>query len=146
MSAMEAAPLILLVEDNADHAELTLRSLAQDATASAVWWIRDAEEALDFLYGRGRYTDGCRRPALILLDVNLPRVGGTELLRRIKADEVLRSIPVVMLSTSEQTADVRASYAAGANSFVTKPVRFTEFGDKIRSVKAYWMSTNVLPV
>jgi CheY-like chemotaxis protein len=109
--------------------------------------VKDGEEALDFLYRRGRYADPTTapRPELILLDIQLPKVDGHEVLRRIKADEVLRAIPVVMLTTSEREDEVCQSYKVGANSFVSKPVRFADFVEKVRSVKLYWALTSLLP-
>jgi CheY-like chemotaxis protein len=138
---------ILLVEDNPDHAELTIRALKDGNMLNEIVWVKDGEEALDFLYRRGRFSDQTRelRPGLILLDIKLPKVDGHEVLRRIKSDEEFRSIPVVMLTTSEREDEVAASYQAGANSFVSKPVRFTEFAAKVRSVKLYWVLTNLLP-
>lgn len=136
---------ILLVEDNADHAELTLRALKNGNMLNEVFWVKDGEEALDFLYRRGRYADPARalRPDLILLDIKLPKVDGHEVLRTIKNDEKLRTIPVVMLTTSGETNDVNESYRAGVNSFVTKPVSFREFVETVKSVKLYWVLTNI---
>jgi CheY-like chemotaxis protein len=135
---------ILLVEDNQDHAELTLKALQN---GNQVFWVKDGQEALDFLQRRNRWADAhnAPRPGLILLDINLPKVGGHEVLKRIKADETLRSIPVVMLTTSDRDEEVAASYRAGVNSFVTKPVRFSDFVERIKSVKGYWVLTNRLP-
>jgi CheY-like chemotaxis protein len=145
---MAEKPLsILLVEDNQDHAELTLKALKNGSAAHEVYWVKDGEEALDFLQRRGRWADASTapRPALVLLDVNLPKVGGHEVLRRIKADDGLRAIPVVMLTTSDREEEVAASYRMGVNSFVTKPVKFTDFVERIKSVKGYWVTTNRLP-
>jgi len=138
---------ILLVEDNPDHAELTLKALKDGNLLNAICWVKDGEEALDFLYRRGRYADPTTapRPELILLDIRLPKVDGHEVLRRIKADEALRAIPVVMLTTSEREDEICQSYKAGANSFVSKPVRFADFVEKVRSVKLYWVLTSLLP-
>lgn len=135
---------ILLVEDNQDHAELTLKALQN---GNQVFWVKDGEEALDFLQRKNRWggANVAPRPGLILLDINLPKVGGHEVLKRIKADESLRSIPVVMLTTSDRDEEVAASYRAGVNSFVTKPVRFSEFVERIKNVKGYWVLTNRLP-
>ena len=135
---------ILLVEDNQDHAELTLKALQN---GNQIFWVKDGEEALDFLHRKNRWagTNAAPRPGLILLDINLPKVGGHEVLKRIKADETLRSIPVVMLTTSDRDEEVAASYRAGVNSFVTKPVRFSEFVERIKNVKGYWLLTNRLP-
>jgi two-component system response regulator len=138
---------ILLVEDNPDHAELTLKALENGNLMNRVFWVKDGEEALDFLQRRKRWADAAAapRPGLILLDIKLPKLDGHEVLRRIKSDDDLRSIPVVMLTTSDRDDEVAASYKSGANSFVTKPVRFAEFVERIRSVKLYWMLTNRLP-
>ncbi|MDO8476669.1 MAG: response regulator [Candidatus Rokubacteria bacterium] len=138
---------ILLVEDNPDHAELTLKALKDGNLLNEIFWVKDGEEALDFLYRRGRYADPTTapRPELILLDIRLPKVDGHEVLRRIKTDEALRAIPVVMLTTSEREDEICQSYQAGANSFVSKPVRFADFVEKVRSLKLYWVLTNLLP-
>jgi CheY-like chemotaxis protein len=134
---------ILLVEDNQDHAELTLKALQN---GNHIFWVKDGEEALEFLQRRNRWAgNAAPRPGLILLDINLPKVAGHEVLKRIKADESLRSIPVVMLTTSDRDEDVVASYRAGVNSFVTKPVRFSDFVERLKNVKGYWLLTNRLP-
>ncbi len=138
---------ILLVEDNSDHAELTLKVLKDGNLLNEIFWVKDGEEALDFLYRRGRYADATSapRPEVILLDIRLPKADGHEVLRRIKTDEALRAIPVVMLTTSEREDEICQSYQAGANSFVSKPVRFADFVEKVRSLKLYWVLTNLLP-
>jgi CheY-like chemotaxis protein len=143
----ERAVSILLVEDNQDHAELTLKALRNGPMTNEVFWVKDGQEALDFLQQKGRWADSSAapRPGLVLLDVNLPKVGGHEVLRRIKADEGLKAIPVVMLTTSDREEEVAASYLAGVNSFVTKPVPFKDFVERIKSVKGYWVITNRLP-
>jgi two-component system, response regulator len=138
---------ILLVEDNPDHAELTLRALEDAGTRRRVIWVKDGEEALDYLHRRRGYADpaAAPRPDLILLDLKLTKVGGTEVLSRIKAEEELQTIPVVMLTTSEREHEVTDSYRAGVNSFVTKPVRFNEFVEQVRTIATYWFSTNRTP-
>jgi len=133
-----------LIEDNPDHAELTQRALADGGTASRVRWVRDGAEALDYLGRRGRWATA-PRPGLILLDRRLPTIGGDEVLRRIKADPTLRSIPVVMLTTTDRPEEVRQAYEAGVNSFVTKPVRFQDFVERVRQIQRYWVLTNQLP-
>ena len=145
--ADERAVSILLVEDNQDHAELTLKALRNGPSTNEVFWVKDGQEALDFLQQKGRWANGSAapRPGLVLLDVNLPKVGGHEVLRRIKADEGLKAIPVIMLTTSDREEEVAASYLAGVNSFVTKPVHFKDFVERIKSVKGYWIVTNRLP-
>lgn len=138
---------ILLVEDNPDHAELTLRALREGNLLNELFWVKSGEEALDFLQRRGPYGNGASapRPGLVLLDIKLPKVDGLEVLRRIKGDAELRSIPVVMLTTSEEDHEVTESYKTGANSFVSKPVRFADFVEKIKALKLYWVVTNRLP-
>ena len=138
---------ILLVEDNPDHAELTLKALENGNMLNGVFWVKDGEEALDFLLHRRRWAAAAAapRPGLILLDVKLPKLDGYEVLRRVKGDDSLRTIPVVMLTTSDRDDEVAASYRAGANSFVTKPVKFSEFVERIKTVKLYWLLTNQLP-
>jgi CheY-like chemotaxis protein len=140
-------PNILLVEDNPDHAELTVRALRDGNMLNEVFWVKDGEEALDFLHRRGRYENGAGvpRPGLVLLDIKLPKVDGHEVLRQIKSDQALRHIPVVMLTTSEREDEVAEAYRAGANSFVSKPVRFADFVQKVKSVQLYWVLTNLLP-
>jgi two-component system, response regulator len=137
---------ILLVEDNPDHAHLTIRALRDGDLLNDIHWVKDGAEALDYLYRRGRYADPATapRPGLILLDIKLPKQDGHDVLRRIKSDEELRVIPVVMLTTSTRDDEVSAAYQTGANSFVAKPVNFTEFMEKVRTVKLYWILTNVL--
>jgi CheY-like chemotaxis protein len=138
---------ILLVEDNRDHADLTRRALKEGNLLNEIFWVKDGEEALDFLYRRGRYTEpaAAPRPGLILLDIKLPKLGGHEVLRQIKNDRELRTIPVVILTTSDRDEEVRASYLGGANSYVCKPVKFAEFVAQVKSLKLYWVLTNTLP-
>jgi CheY-like chemotaxis protein len=137
---------ILLVEDNPDHAALTLRALKDGMVLNDIVWVKDGEEALDFLFRRGQHADELTpRPGLILLDIHLPKVNGHEVLRQIKSDAALRTIPVVMLTTSARADEISASYGAGVNSFVSKPVKFNEFVETVRSVKLYWTLTSMLP-
>jgi CheY-like chemotaxis protein len=138
---------ILLVEDNEDHAELTLKALENGNLLNKVYWVKDGEEALDFLQHRKQYADLAEapRPGLVLLDIKLPKIDGHEVLRRIKGDEDLKTIPIVMLSTSDRKEEVESCYRAGANGFVTKPVKFAAFVECIKAVKLYWMIANRLP-
>lgn len=135
---------VLLVEDNPDHAELTQRALADGRLTNAVVWVKDGAEALDYLFRRKQYV-GAARPGLILLDLKLPKVDGVKVLRQIKDDPELASIPVVMLTTSAHDEEIRACYDAGANSFVTKPMQFGEFVQKVAAIRLYWTLTNRLP-
>jgi two-component system, response regulator len=135
---------ILLVEDNPDHAVFTIKALRADDVKARVVWAKDGQEALDFL-ARGLEVDDEDRPELILLDVQLPKVGGHEVLRRVKDDARMRAIPVIMLSTSDRTEDLVASYRAGANSYVTKPVSFDSYVERLQALKGYWLAVNELP-
>ena len=138
---------ILLVEDNADHAALTMRALRDGNMLNEIFWVKDGQEAVDFLDRAGRYAAPAPppRPGLILLDIRLPKLDGHEVLRHIKSDPVLRSIPVVMLTTSERDDEINACYDAGVNSYVSKPVKFAEFVQTIKSLKLYWIMVNHLP-
>ncbi len=136
---------ILLVEDNPDHAELTLRALKDGNMLNGVFWVKDGAEALEFLFHSGRYAapGSAARPGLILLDLHLPKVDGHEVLRRVKTDPDLHTIPVVMLTTSAQDDEVSRCYKAGANSYVCKPVTFGDFVASVKTVKLYWVLTNL---
>jgi len=138
---------ILLVEDNPDHAILTKKVLEKNNVANRVHVVEDGEEALDFLYHKGQYSNGDEspRPGLILLDVNLPKLDGFEVLKRLKSDPDYKSIPVVMLTTSSRDEEVVKSYAEGANSYVAKPVKFEEFTEKVKNIGLYWGLINCLP-
>ena len=138
---------ILLVEDNPDHAEVTRKALAGDRAVRHVYWVKDGEQALDFLHHREQWADpeNAPRPGLILLDIHLPKINGHDVLRHIKADPALCEIPVVMLTTSDRQDEIAATYRAGANSFVTKPVKFAEFVEQVRSLRRYWTGTSQIP-
>lgn len=138
---------ILLVEDNPDHVLIIKRGLEVNNVVNEVKVTEDGQEALDYLYHRGRYADPqtAPRPGLILLDIKLPKVDGIEVLQRIKRDPSLKAIPVVMLTSSEQEVDIAKSYLEGANSYITKPIQFTEFVEKIKELELYWMLVNKLP-
>jgi two-component system, response regulator len=139
----ERAVQVLLVEDSDSDAELTRRALAEWRFSGGVALARDGEEALAFLFGpqaaAGGRSDGLR---LVLLDLKLPRIGGFEVLRRIRADERTRHIPVVVLTSSDRDQDVQRAYALGANSFVSKPVGHEQFETTLRAVGIYWLSVN----
>src|SRR6185437_3592054 len=132
---------ILLVEDNPDDAELTLRVLSERKLANNLVWVRNGADALDFLFRRGAYAGRPDRetPRLILLDLNLPKVSGIEVLARIKSDPATHKLPVVVLSSSTQDKDVLASYDLGVNSYVSKPVRFEEFARVVGELGMYWL-------
>jgi CheY-like chemotaxis protein len=138
---------ILLVEDNPQHVELTLRALRKHNLANNVLVAKDGAEALDFIFATGAYSQ--RRiengPKVILLDLKLPRVDGLEVLRRIKSDERTKAIPVVVVTTSEQEQDVVESYKLGANSYIVKPVSFEKFVEAVSELGFYWMLLNKPP-
>ena len=138
---------ILLVEDNPDHAQFTLKALADHKAVGRTFWVKDGQEALDYLHRRNQWADAARspRPGLILLDINLPKLSGHEVLRDIKSSVALRSIPVVMLTTSDRPEEVVATYRAGANSYVKKPVKFGQYIEHIKLLKDYWTLTSLLP-
>ena len=138
---------ILLVEDNPDHAQFTLKALADDKSVGRTFWVKDGQQALDYLHRQNQWTDPATspRPGLILLDINLPKVSGHEVLRAIKSSAALRSIPVVMLTTSVDSSEVLATYRAGANSYVTKPLKFGLYREQMRVVKDYWTTISAPP-
>ena len=136
--------VILLVEDEEAHAALTRRAIRKAGNANQVDVVGDGEKALDYLYNRKAYADQDRypRPGLILLDLNLPGISGIEVLKTIKSDPSLRSIPVVVLTTSERDDDIRQCYMNHANSYLTKPVGCGDFEEKIKSLDYYWLILN----
>lgn len=138
---------ILLVEDSSSDEELTLRALRKSNVANRVVVTRDGAEALDYLFARGAFADRDPRdvPQLILLDLNLPKIGGLEVLRRIRADERTKLLPVVILTSSSEDKDLLVGYASGANSYVVKPVDFTQFADAVRQLGMFWLVINQPP-
>ena len=135
---------ILLVEDNPAEARLVQEALKEGRVAAKLFWAKDGLEALDFLYQRGQYANALR-PDLILLDLNLPRLNGKEVLQQVKQDPALLNIPIVMLSTSSARQDVQDAYAAHANSFMTKPADFDKFMEMVKLIDAYWLGGVALP-
>jgi CheY-like chemotaxis protein len=137
---------LLLVEDNPNDVELTLTALKEAKLANEVVVTNDGEQALDFLYRRGRHSGrNGRQPAVILLDLKMPKVDGHEVLRQIRADPELRLIPVVMLTSSREEKDLYESYDKGANSYVVKPVDFEEFITAISKLGVFWALLNEPP-
>ena len=138
---------ILLVEDNPTDAELTTRALKRKNLANRLVWVKDGEEALDFIYAKGNFNDRDPEdlPKLILLDLRMPKVDGLEVLKKIKADERTCRIPVVVLTSSQEDRDVVESYKLGVNSYVSKPVEFDEFIDAVSTLGLYWMLINKPP-
>ena len=139
--------IILLVEDNPSDVALTQRALAKSHIANELVIAEDGQEALDFIYHRGKYEDTQKypRPGLILLDIHLAKLNGFEVLETLKKDLDVKSIPIIMLTTSSRDEEIAKSYAGGANSYVTKPVDFEEFVKKIKYMKLYWTIVNSLP-
>jgi two-component system, response regulator len=137
---------ILLVEDNPHDAEITLRALKRANFANHVQWLKDGEEALDFLFSEGPFEDRpTPRPRVMLLDIKMPKIDGIEVLKRIKADSRTRSIPVVMLTSSKEESDVVRSYDLGVNSYLVKPVDFQRFSEEVTRVGYYWVAMNQMP-
>jgi two-component system response regulator len=135
---------ILLVEDNPDDVELTRIAFAESKIANRLVVVSDGAEALDFLFARGQYADRQDQPlpSIVLLDLNLPKVDGREVLQAIRADERTRNLPVVVLTTSAEPFDVEASYALGVNSYIQKPVDFERFVWAVKQVGLYWLVLN----
>jgi len=138
---------ILLVEDEEAHAELTKRSIRKAGNANRIDIVFDGEKAINYLYNHGEYADKTKysRPGLILLDIKLPGIDGIQVLKKIKEDPALKRIPVIMLTTSKREEDIVQSYNNHANSYLTKPVGFKEFEDKIRQLDFYWLLINEPP-
>jgi len=139
--------VILLVEDNPDDEALTLRALKKNNILNEVVVARDGEEALDYLFGTGKYDgrDTSIQPQLILLDLQLPKLSGLEVLKRLRADQRTKLQPVVILTTSSEEADVIASYENGANSYTRKPVDFNQFIEAVKQLALYWLVLNEAP-
>jgi CheY-like chemotaxis protein len=138
---------ILLVEDNADDVELTLRALKRQNILNEVTVVTDGQQALDYLFGAGQYAgrDTTCLPTVVLLDLKLPRVGGLDVLKRIRAEASTKLLPVVILTSSKEERDLVEGYALGANSYVRKPVDFVEFAEAARILGVYWLMLNQSP-
>lgn len=137
---------ILLIDDNPDDVELTLRAFERCHVANQIVVMEDGEKALDYLHCAGPYAERAPDlPEVVLLDLNLPRIDGHEVLRRIRADERTRRLPVVILTSSQEARDLVLAYDRGANSFVRKPVAFEEFVESARQLGLYWLVLNQTP-
>ena len=136
--------LILIVEDNPDHLELTVLTLEDLGVKAEIAVARDGAEALDFLYGQGVHAgrDTERKPNLILLDMKLPKLSGLDVLRSVRSNPITAMVPVIMLTSSSERSDMQACYQSGANSFVRKPVDFADFTEKLDRLQAYWLGVN----
>ena len=147
MAAGDGGVDILMVEDNPDDEQLTLRAFAKNHLTNKIHVVRDGQEALDYVFCKGKYADRniADHPHVILLDIKLPLIDGIEVLRRIKADERTKTIPVVMLTSSHEERDLVETYRLGVNSYIVKPVDFEQFTDSARSLGMYWMLLNRPP-
>ncbi len=147
MAAVDGGVDILMVEDNPDDEQLTLRALGKHHLANKIHVVRDGQEALDYVFCTGKYAD--RRitdhPHVILLDIKLPLIDGIEVLRRIKADERTMTIPIVMLTSSHEERDLVETYRLGVNSYIVKPVDFDQFTESARVLGMYWLLLNRPP-
>jgi CheY-like chemotaxis protein len=139
--------IILLVEDNPMDEQLTLRALQRNEIRNEVVVVRDGAEALDYLFATGAYAqrDPFLLPEVVLLDLKLPKIDGLGVLRRIRADDRTKFLPVVILTSSSEEKDVLGGYSAGCNSYVRKPVEFSQFAEAIRQLGLYWLSVNERP-
>ena len=138
---------ILLVEDNPNDAELTLRALKKHNFANKIHHVRDGAEALDYIFATGKYAHRKIEdsPKVVFLDLKLPKIDGAEVLRRIKSDERTKTIPVVILTSSKEEKDLVRSYNLGVNSYIVKPVEFEKFVDSVSELGLYWLLLNKLP-
>jgi len=144
---MKSDKPILLVEDNPSDADLTKRALARGHISNVLVIAEDGQEALDYLFGTGAYIgrDVTQLPAVVLLDLKLPRVDGLEVLRRIRTETLTRRMPVVILTSSKEEQDLAASYDLGVNSYIRKPVDFEQFAQAIQTLGLYWLVLNEEP-
>jgi two-component system, response regulator len=138
---------IILIEDNAHDAEMTMRTLKKNSLANHIVWLKDGESAMEYLFSNGedRGSSAIPKPRLILLDLKLPKVDGLEILERLKGDDATRFIPVVVMTSSGEPGDVRECYKLGVNSYIVKPVNFDEFTEAVRQLGLYWLLLNRPP-
>jgi two-component system, response regulator len=144
---MSEEHVILLVEDNSSDEELTLLALTKSRIQNKVVVARDGAAALDYLFARGAYAgrDAKEIPQVVLLDLNLPKIGGLDVLRAIRADERMKHLPVVILTSSKEDRDLVGGYESGANSYIVKPVDFTQFAEAVGQLGLYWLVLNERP-
>ncbi len=139
---------ILLIEDNVNDAEMTIRSLKKNSVSSKVLHLKDGAIALEYIFGTGQF-EGRNindKPKVILLDLKMPKVDGMEVLKKIKSDEQTKTIPVVILTSSKEDPDIKTCYALGANSYIVKPVNFDGFHKVVAELGLYWVLTNQPPI
>lgn len=139
---------LLLIEDNVNDAEMAIRELKKHKLANHIFCVKDGEEAIDFVFATGKYTDIRNvgiAPKLILLDIHMPKVSGIEVLEKIKSDERTRKIPVVILTSSKEDPDIKTCYGLGANSYIVKPVNFEAFAGAMKTLGFYWLLLNQPP-
>jgi CheY-like chemotaxis protein len=139
--------IILLVEDNPTDEKLTLRAFKKAGIANEIFVVRDGAEALDYVLATGAYAnrDGTELPSVVLMDLKLPKIEGLEVLRRIRADERSKLLPIVILTSSKEEEDIARSYSLGANAYVRKPVEFAEFVEAARTLGLFWLLLNQAP-
>jgi two-component system, response regulator len=140
---------LLLVEDNINDAELTIRELKKNHLANNLFHVKDGEEALEFLFASGKYAGSKNinhTPKVVLLDIQMPKVNGIEVLQQLKADERTRTTPVVILTSSKEDPDIQKCYDLGANSYIVKPVNFERFAEAIKNLGFYWLLLNQPPL
>ncbi|MDX2028873.1 MAG: response regulator [Alphaproteobacteria bacterium] len=143
---MSSLTNILLVEDNEDDYEAAVRSLKKNHFANPVQWCRNGQDGLDYLQRAGKYANNnTPLPGLILLDLNMPGIDGRQMLQKLKEDQALRAIPVVVLTTSSDSRDIEQCYQLGANTYIQKPVSFEGLVEAIRTMKEYWFGIALLP-
>ncbi len=145
MGQLQPQGIILLVDDNPDDIELTERAFKRSRLSNKVITRRDGQEALDYLFGKDDNGNANILPDVVLLDLNMPRVNGLEVLQKMRASQNAHSVPVVVLTTSDEECDIIDSYQLGANSYIRKPVNTNEFFDAIQSLELYWTVRNVPP-
>ena len=140
--------VILMIEDNEDDITLILNTLSKSNVGNKIEVARDGAEALDMLFGTGKHegSSSCKKVAVVLLDIKLPKIDGLEVLKRLRADERTKVLPVVLLTSSKEERDIINGYKLGCNSYVRKPVEFKEFSDAIRALGLYWLLVNEPPI
>ncbi len=138
---------ILIVEDNSTDAELTIRALKKNNLANKIFLVEDGEEALNFLFSKNQFSDRVNKenPKVVFLDLKLPKIDGLEVLKTIKSDDTLKTIPIVVLTSSNEESDIIKSYQLGVNSFITKPVDFEKFMIAVKEIGFYWLLLNQSP-